>query len=103
MAHRDTNDNEGYDFLETDGAADGPYVAAGMQVMDAVGVEAVDDGIDYDVGDDEAGDDGSATDESADDGGADDGVSQDDALPGFGIVVALGALLAAALLAIRRP
>ncbi|ELY83021.1 DUF7282 domain-containing protein [Natrinema gari] len=28
MPHRDTNDNETYDFVETDGQADGPYLTA---------------------------------------------------------------------------
>ncbi|ELZ10139.1 hypothetical protein C478_14632 [Natrinema thermotolerans DSM 11552] len=28
MPHRDTNDNEGYDFVESEGAADGPYLTA---------------------------------------------------------------------------
>jgi PGF-CTERM protein len=38
MTHRDTNDNQAYDFLDTDGNADGPYVADGDIVMQATTV-----------------------------------------------------------------
>lgn len=34
MPHRDTNGNEEYDFVESGGEDDGPYVAAGRAVVD---------------------------------------------------------------------
>jgi len=34
MAHRDTNDNEEYDFVSSEGAEDGPYTANGGAVID---------------------------------------------------------------------
>ncbi|MFB6281184.1 MAG: PGF-CTERM sorting domain-containing protein [Haloferacaceae archaeon] len=34
MPHRDTNDNEAYDFVSSDGGADGPYTADGGAVTD---------------------------------------------------------------------
>ncbi|WP_185955687.1 DUF7282 domain-containing protein [Halorubrum cibi] len=38
MPHRDTNANETYDFVATDGSDDGPYVANGSAVTDAANV-----------------------------------------------------------------
>ncbi|MEF8840046.1 MAG: BGTF surface domain-containing protein [Haloarculaceae archaeon] len=34
MPHQDTNDNEAYDFVSSDGAQDGPYTANGSAVVD---------------------------------------------------------------------
>jgi PGF-CTERM protein len=34
MAHKDTNDNQEYDFVSSDGAEDGPYTANGGAVID---------------------------------------------------------------------
>ncbi|GGL54343.1 DUF7282 domain-containing protein [Halocalculus aciditolerans] len=34
MAHEDTNDNETYDFVTSEGASDGPYTADGSAVVD---------------------------------------------------------------------
>jgi hypothetical protein len=34
MPHRDTNDNQTYDFVATSGEADGPYVTGGDPVID---------------------------------------------------------------------
>lgn len=113
MAHLDTNGNQAYDFLTSEGSADGPYVAAGGPVMDSFDVSAVGDGSDSD---DEMGDenDGSEDDSSEDDEmneGSDDEMNSendeeanaaDDGGPGFGIVVALIAFLAAGLFAVRR-
>ena len=62
----------------------------------SVTVEEPDEPADDEAADDEAADDEPADDEPADDEAADDGI------PGFGAVVALVALLAAALLAARR-
>jgi hypothetical protein len=38
MPHLDTNSNQTYDFVATDGAADGPYVANGSAVTEAANV-----------------------------------------------------------------
>jgi PGF-CTERM protein len=38
MPHRDTNDNETYDFLTSEGANDGPYTADGSAVVDSANV-----------------------------------------------------------------
>jgi len=95
MAHQDANANEAYDFPATEGDEDGPYVAAGGPVMslaDAT-VTATDDGMDSD--DETNGDDGMDSDDMDDDG-------TNDSTPGFGVIVALVALLAAALFAGRR-
>nr|WP_179233993.1 PGF-CTERM sorting domain-containing protein [Halorubrum halodurans] len=131
MAHRDTNGDETYDFLATDGAADGPYVAAGSPVTSSAeltitGGEAT---AEEDMSDDEvtaddgmAGDDGmggSADGDGAEDGtmadgaGTEDGATTEDEMaangttdddtPGFGVVAALVALVAGALVARRRP
>ncbi|WP_206424455.1 PGF-CTERM sorting domain-containing protein [Halorubrum sp. CSM-61] len=44
MAHQDTNDNEAYDFPESDGNEDGPYLDANDEiVMAGIGVELDDD------------------------------------------------------------
>jgi len=139
MAHRDTNDNQAYDFVESEGGADGPYVAAASPVMDSIDVmvqemngdddgmngDDEDDGMNGDdeddgmnSGDDETnGDDGMDGDDGMndeDDGmdGDDDGMDSgddrtsddaaDDDGPGFGVLAALVALVAAGLLVLRR-
>ncbi|MFC7074051.1 PGF-CTERM sorting domain-containing protein [Halovenus rubra] len=38
MPHRDTNGNEMYDFVETEGSADGPYISDGDAVVDSAEV-----------------------------------------------------------------
>ena len=35
MPHFDTNDNQAYDFVETEGSDDGPYTEAGQAIVDA--------------------------------------------------------------------
>ncbi|WP_434523073.1 BGTF surface domain-containing protein [Halorubrum sp. AS12] len=73
-------------------------------------LEAADDGGDDSSGDDSSGDDSSGDDSSGDDSSGDDSSgdgngtddSTDDGTPGFGALVALVALIAAALLATRR-
>ena len=115
MAHRDTNGNEAYEFPGSDGAEDGPYAAAGMPVMSAAdltveGGEAMNDGTegadddDGMSGDDmsDGGDEMSEDSEMDGDGASADGGSGDET-PGFGAVVAVLALIAAALVARRRP
>ncbi|WP_101296661.1 DUF7282 domain-containing protein [Halegenticoccus soli] len=46
MPHLDTNGNERYDFVETEGQEDGPYVEAGQAVVDLALVGADEDGTD---------------------------------------------------------
>jgi hypothetical protein len=43
MAHRDTNDNQSYDFTDSEGQEDGPYVSGGQAVVD-LGFVATDGG-----------------------------------------------------------
>ncbi|WP_336326180.1 DUF7282 domain-containing protein [Halovenus sp. HT40] len=107
MAHFDTNGNQMYDFLTSEGASDGPYVAAGAPVMDSFGASAVEQMDDTD-GDDEMDgeetdgeDDMDSSDEEMDDEEADDS-SSDGNGPGFGIIAALVAMLVAGLFAVRR-
>ncbi|WP_394296466.1 PGF-CTERM sorting domain-containing protein [Salinarchaeum sp. Harcht-Bsk1] len=110
MAHYDTDGDEAYTFLESEGAADGPYVANGAPLMGSAAIEVPSDDGDgsSDGGADDGssdGDDGSG--DGMDDGNMDDGSDADDSgssdgSPGFGIAVALVALLGAALLARRR-
>ncbi|TSD15843.1 PGF-CTERM sorting domain-containing protein [Haloglomus irregulare] len=75
MPHLDTNDNEAYDFVSSEGSADGPYTTEGGDIVLAGAQVTVE----------ESGGDGTET------GGQ----------PGFGAVVAVLALLGAALLARR--
>ncbi|GAA0667741.1 hypothetical protein ACFQDG_06995 [Natronoarchaeum mannanilyticum] len=61
MPHLDTNDNESYDFLETDGEEDGPYTEDGEAVVDDAEITVVDeeaDGEDDAPVDEEEEDDG---------------------------------------------
>jgi len=113
MAHFDTNGNQAYDFLTSEGDQDGPYVAGGGPVMDSfdLSVDSMDDDSSSDDGMDSDSDDGMDDDSSADDDsddemsddGSDDGdTDSDDSGPGFGIVAALLAFLAAGLFAVRR-
>ncbi len=75
MPHLDTNGNEAYDFVSSEGSADGPYTTEGGDIVLAGTQVTVEDG----------GGDGTET----------------DGQPGFGAVVAVLALLGAALLARR--
>ncbi|WP_396613301.1 PGF-CTERM sorting domain-containing protein [Haloferax sp. S1W] len=104
MAHRDTNGNEAYDFLTSDGADDGPYVASGGAVVDTADYTV--EGMETEMDSDEEMDSGTET--MADDQTTEamgDSEMTDESntdVPGFGIAVALVALVAAALLARRR-
>jgi PGF-CTERM protein len=90
MPHLDTNGNEQYDFVSSEGSADGPYVTSGGDiVLNGAEVSLATDGDDGD---------GGATD--ADDGEETPG-TETGGQPGFGVVVAVLALLGAALLARR--
>nr|WP_058366740.1 PGF-CTERM sorting domain-containing protein [Haloparvum sedimenti] len=101
MAHRDTDGDETYDFLTSEGADDGPYVAAGGPVMvtaDASVAGGMDGG---DETTDEETEDMTEATEMMDAETETMNETGDDA-PGFGVAVALVALLAAALVAVRR-
>ena len=84
----------------------------GQDAVDGVIVEAVDEPVDDDSTDDDSTDDDSTDDDSTDDDSTDDDSTDDDSsgddstteddTPGFGAIVALVALIAAALLATRR-
>jgi PGF-CTERM protein len=117
MPHRDTNGNEAYDFVRSSGGNDGPYTADGAVV--AAASVTVDDGMEeteMDGGTGTGTDDGTETETSTTtemDDGADSTIETEmgnaeptgtssTSLPGFGIVVALLALLAAAFVIRRR-
>ena len=113
MAHLDTNGNQMYDFLTSEGNSDGPYVAAGSPVMDSFDV-AVQDEMDND--DSESGDDMDSDDSDSDDmdndgeetesddemNNSETDSSADDGGPGFGVLVAVIAILGAGFVAFRR-
>jgi len=88
MPHRDTNDNQQYDFVSSEGGADAPYVTAGGDIVLAdAQVTLADGATDTGMG----GDGGDGTPDS----------TESDGQPGFGAVIAVLALLGAALLARR--
>jgi PGF-CTERM protein len=94
MPHRDTDGDERYDFVTSSGADDGPYTANGP-VVAAAGVTVSSDEMDTETEiDSETGTDTEMADEQT-------GTSST-SLPGFGVVVALVALLATALVVARR-
>ncbi|NLV10240.1 PGF-CTERM sorting domain-containing protein [Halomicrobium mukohataei] len=108
MPHQDTNDNEEYDFGDGDGA-DGPYTENGSAVTDSATVtiqttEDTDTPTPEPETDTPTPDEDTPTPDEGDDTATDDGGDEtttgDGA--GFGAVVALVGLLAAALLATRR-
>jgi len=105
MPHTDSNGNEAYDFVEDEGAADGPYVAAGGAVVHAADL-TVDSG---DSMDGEDGNDSQTSEGTMSDGddemnageeGMDDS-AESDGQAGFGIAVAVLAVLGSVLL-LRR-
>ena len=116
MAHRDTDGDETYTFDESEGAADGPYVAAGGPVIttgeytvesmnDEEMTETMDDEEMTETGTESMDDEGNSDEDmmgqqtsEAESGGENTSGSG----PGFGIVVAVIALLGAALLARRQ-
>ncbi|MFC5969879.1 BGTF surface domain-containing protein [Halomarina salina] len=121
MPHMDSNGNEQYDFVTSEGSEDGPYTSGGSAVVDSA---------EYTVANGTTGNntttgngtmttdaptttDGGTmtTDEPTDsttEGPGDtatattEGTNSDGDGPGFGVIVALVALVAAALLAVRR-
>ncbi|WP_299269848.1 DUF7282 domain-containing protein, partial [Halorientalis sp.] len=94
MPHLDTNGNEQYDFVSSEGQADAPYVTAeGDIVLDGAEISApmMDESpTETEMADGEDGGDGDETPGTETDG-----------QPGFGAVIAVLALLGAALLARR--
>ena len=111
MAHYDTDGDETYTFVESEGAADGPYVANGAPLMGSAAIEVPSDdgdgssdgGMNDGSSDgDDGSSDGSMDGDSMDDGSDSEDSGSSDGSPGFGIAVALVALLGAALLARRR-
>ncbi|WP_197409661.1 DUF7282 domain-containing protein [Haloferax profundi] len=104
MAHRDTNGNQAYDFLTSEGADDGPYVASTGAVVDTAAYTVDMDSettMDTETMTDEPTtemtDDSAETTEDA----AGMGASSTEA-PGFGLVAALVALVAGVLVVARR-
>jgi PGF-CTERM protein len=105
MPHTDSNGNEAYDFVDAEGAADGPYVAAGGAVVHAASL-SVDEGDSMDDGSDaqtteETMSDGDDDEMAAGEGATDDG-AESDGQPGFGVALAVLAVLGSVLLLRRR-
>jgi PGF-CTERM protein len=98
MSHKDTNGNEVYEFGDVDGA-DGPYTANGEQVTDSAQVSVSSPPPTPTT---EPPTTEPTTQEPTDTTEEPDGDTGDGDGPGFGIAVALVALLGAALLAVRR-
>ncbi|WP_394340610.1 DUF7282 domain-containing protein [Natrinema ejinorense] len=100
MAHQDTDADEAYDFLESEGAADGPYAAAGGPIMSPASITV--EGDDTDGMDDGSMDGEDGSNEMSDQDGDDEMAEESgDSVPGFGITAALVALLGAAAIARR--
>jgi len=106
MPHYDTNGNDAYDFVDSEGTDDGPYVTdKGAIVHVATGTFATDDTDDSTDGDASPNGDGRTDGETGDETSSDDepiGADTEDA-PGPGLLAALAALAAvAAFVAPRR-
>jgi len=111
MPHQDTNDNEAYDFVSSEGAEDGPYTANGSAVVDSAEV-TVEEPTPTATQTDEPTPTETAT--PAETTAPPSTPAETDTEPpatptttegdgaGFGIAVALIALIGAALLAVRR-
>ncbi|QLC33073.1 PGF-CTERM sorting domain-containing protein [Halarchaeum sp. CBA1220] len=89
MAHRDTNANMAYEFASSEGANDGPYTANGAAVLDTASLSV--------AGASTTTDATTTTATSTSMGETTSGGS-----PGFGVALAVLALVGAALLALRR-
>ena len=94
MPHQDTNDNEEYDFVETEGGEDGPYTAGGAIVTDSASVTFEQETPTPEPSTPTP----TATPEPETPTPTETPTDQ----PGFGAVLALIALIGAALLAARR-
>ena len=103
MAHRDTDGDEAYTFVESQGGADGPYVASGAPVMTAATVDApamTTTTESMETTESMGTTESMATTEMMDDTTAEDESGGD--TPGFGVGIALLAIVGAALLALRQ-
>jgi PGF-CTERM protein len=107
MPHRDTNGNEAYDFVTSEGENDGPYTAGGA-VVAAAEVTVDGTGMEGSSTETEMGEEMTET-ETTEEMTATETTEMDEEMtttststPGFGVVVAAGALLVAALVAARR-
>ncbi|WP_449272161.1 DUF7282 domain-containing protein [Halorientalis persicus] len=101
VAHMDTNDNEALDFTGPD-SPDGPYMLNGSAVSDDATVSpASTETPDTDTPDTDTPDTDTSTPDTGGDGGTDAATTTETG-PGFTAVLALVALVAAALLAVRR-
>jgi len=104
MAHRDTDGDESYTFIESEGSADGPYVAGGGAVVASASytVDAeMNDSADEQMADEEMDEMETQTDEQMN--GTENGTATTGGSgPGFTLVAGLLAVVAAALLAGRR-
>jgi PGF-CTERM protein len=99
MPHQDTNSNEAYDFVDSEGAEDGPYTTdAGDAVVDDATVTIA---TETPTSTPEPDTDTPEPDTDTPEPDTDTPTPEPDQ-PGFGLVVALVALLGAALLAARR-
>ena len=94
MAHQDTNGNAVYDFVDQEGGADGPYTLGGEAVTDDAQVQIPTEETPTATP--------TATPTETPTETPTDGDGDGDGAPGFGLGIAVLALLAAALLAARR-
>jgi len=114
MPHMDTDGDEAYGFVDSEGASDGPYATADGAIVADASVTAAgsmdeSDGMnesdDMDDSDETDGSDGSDdTDESSgmdDADSSDDESAESDGSPGFGVAIAALSLLGASLIALR--
>lgn len=110
MPHMDTDGDESYGFVSSEGAADGPYVADGGAVVAAADVSVAADDMDDDetttMEDDETttmmDDEETTMDDEETTMMDDQSADGEGGSPGFGVAVAVLALLGAALLARRK-
>ena len=103
MAHMDTNGNEVYDFVTSEGAEDGPYVARGGAVVATAEatLEGEMNGTETEMSETEMGQEAD-TEMASETAMSGQSETTDTSMPGFGVAGALVALVAAALLAVRR-
>jgi len=100
MPHQDTDGDETYDFVDSEGADDGPYVADGGAVVAAADVSVSGEGMETT---EETTTDGTEMEETTTDGTEmEETTTEEGGSPGFGVVVAVLALLGAAFLTRRR-
>ncbi len=108
MPHMDDNDNQEYDFVDSEGDNDAPYTDSNGDIVVDAGDVTLQTETPTDTTTDEPTDTtteeptNTTTEETTPEDGDGDGDSDGDGQPGFGISVAIVALIAAALLAVRR-